>query len=203
MIVIAVTGGVACGKSTAALKLREALPSGRVRSFDADFAVKQLMEEQAVFEAIQKIDGKSLEHLANGEIDKEKLRKRVFDNSEYRERLENVLHPLVLDQASQFCDHSRSVADVVLMEIPLLYEVEFPLARDLDLVVAASGKTQRTRLQNERQLDRELADSIIASQLPVEEKIDRGDIVVWNDGSREVLDNQIQNIAARCLPFLN
>ena len=70
-------------------------------------------------------------------------------------------------------------------------------------MVAASGKTQRTRLQNERQLDRELADSIIASQLPVEEKIDRGDIVLWNDGSREVLDNQIQNIAARCLPFLN
>ena len=203
MIVIAVTGGVACGKSTVARELKEALPSGRVRSFAADFAVKELMDDSAVLKAIKGIDGKSPELFENGELDKGKLRKRAFDNSEFRERLEEVLHPLVLDQASQFCDESRSVADVVLMEVPLLYEVEFPLARDLDLVVAASGETQRTRLQNERQLDRELADRIIASQLPVEEKIKRGDIVVWNDGSREVLDDQIQHLAARCLPVFN
>ena len=79
MIVIAVTGGVACGKSTVARELKEALPPGRVRSFDADVAVKELMEDREVIEAIRNIDGKSPELFESGELDKGKLRKRAFD----------------------------------------------------------------------------------------------------------------------------
>jgi len=202
MIVVAVTGGVACGKSTVACQLREILPPEKVRSFDADEAVRRLMRHGTVLEAIRNIDDEAAQLFEDRELQKGKLRKRAFDNSEFRERLEGILHPLVLDQASQFCDRCRSVADVVLMEVPLLYEVEFPLDRDLDLVVAASGETQRARLQIDRQLDRELADRIIASQLPIEEKMNLGDIIVWNDGSRGVLDEQIRHLAARCLPVL-
>jgi dephospho-CoA kinase len=203
MIVIAVTGGVACGKSAVARGLLAALPEGRTRRFDCDEAVRNLMENEEVLDRIRKIDDASSDLFEGGALQKGKLRKRAFDNSEFRERLENVLHPLVLDQASQFCEDCRDFADLVLMEVPLLYEVDFPLARDLDLVVSASKETQRARLQNDRHLCRELADRIIASQLPIEEKMTRGDIVVWNDGPLDVLEEQIRHLAERCLPFFN
>ena len=97
----------------------------------------------------------------------------------------------------------RSERVVVLIEVPLLYEVEFPVSRDVDLVVAASPKTQNDRLTRLRGLDPDLARRILSSQLPIEEKIERGGLVVWNDGSEAVFNNQIRHLADRCQPYLN
>ena len=201
MFVIGITGGVACGKSTVCRKLEERLPKERVSSFDSDAAVRELMRRDDVLEAIKGMDEVSAELFNEGSLLKDKLRKRVFDNSDFREKVESLLHPLVLDLASQFCENNCILAKMVLMEIPLLYEVDFPLDIDLEVVVAANRGTQLARLQNERCLDCELAEKVIASQLPIKEKIDRGDILVWNDGNEDALDEQIRHLVTRCLPI--
>jgi dephospho-CoA kinase len=71
------------------------------------------------------------------------------------------------------------------------------------VVVAASRETQLARLQSKRHLDCELAERVVASQLPTEEKINRGDILVWNDGNEEALDEQIRHLVNRCLPIFD
>ncbi len=203
MIVIGVTGGVACGKSTVSRKLKERLPTELVGVFDSDAAVKELMTRDEVVEAIKEIDEISAGFFKEGGLLKDKFRKRVFDNSDFRERVQSILHPLVSDLASQFCEKNQTFAKMALMEIPLLYEVSFPLDRDLEVVVAASRETQLARLQSKRHLDCELAERVVASQLPTEEKINRGDILVWNDGNEEALDEQIRHLVNRCLPIFD
>tara|TARA_R110000850_G_scaffold242043_1_gene366680 strand:- start:726 stop:1343 length:618 start_codon:yes stop_codon:yes gene_type:complete len=205
MVVIAVTGGIACGKSSVCEMLAAELPKGRVAQFCSDRVVVELLEDSDIQERIEHIDADSAGGalFRGGLVQKVELRKRAFENSHFREKLESVLHPLVLDRANQFREDSKAFADVVLMEVPLLYEVEFPLARDLDLVVAASAETQRQRLRKERQLETEMADHMIGAQLPIEEKIVRGDIVVWNDSHRDVLVEQINHLAERCQPLFN
>jgi len=82
--------------------------------------------------------------------------------------------------------------------VPLLYEASFPLERDFDLVVAASGSTQMKRLSEVRKLELNLARKIIEAQMPLHEKIIRGDVVVWNDGDISSLEVQIGHLTARC-----
>lgn len=200
MIVIGVTGGAACGKSTVSRKLKESLPPALVSSFDSDAAVRELMRRDDVIEAIKGIDEVSADFFQERSLLKDKFRKRVFENSDFRERVQSLLHPLVFDLASQFCEENKSFAKMVLMEIPLLYEVSFPLDRDLEVVVAASRETQLARLRSKRHLDCELAERVVASQLPTEEKINRCDVLVWNDGTEKALDEQIRYLVNRCLP---
>ncbi|MEM1442006.1 MAG: dephospho-CoA kinase [Verrucomicrobiota bacterium] len=196
MIVIAVTGGVACGKSSVTARLSELL---KAPVFNCDESVAELLEEEEVQSAV-------LEKMAEtgapdaASFDKVNVRKHAFENSNFREKLEHLIHPMVYQEAVGFLDRERAQAAYSFVEVPLLYEVEFPLDRDLDLVVAASPTTQLLRLTEERDLDPEVAKQILAAQLPIEEKIRKADIVVWNDGSMEALNTQVEHLAKRCLP---
>ncbi len=205
MIVVAVTGGVACGKSSVSQALENELPKDRVARLDCDAAVAELLQDPDVLELIREMDtmtdGGSL--FQGDRLEKGALRKRAFENSDFREKLEAVLHPRVLDRTEQFREESKSFAEMLLVEVPLLYEVAFPIVRDLDLVVAASRETQRQRLLRDRNVESKLAEQIIGAQLPIEEKIEMGDIVVWNDCHRDVLDEQVRHLAERCLPLFN
>ena len=73
--------------------------------------------------------------------------------------------------------------DYLLFEVPLLYEVDFFLQRDTDVVVAASRGIQRKRLKEQRGMDDEMISQVLNAQLPMEEKISRAQQVIWNDAS--------------------
>jgi dephospho-CoA kinase len=92
-------------------------------------------------------------------------------------------------------------AKIFLVEVPLLYEVEFPIERDLDLVVASSRQTQLSRLLEKRNVKRELAVRIIESQMSLEKKMKRADIVIWNDGSEQSATSQVDHLIERCRPI--
>jgi len=202
MISIAVTGGAACGKSAFCKRFEGFVSGDGCRIFSSDEIVAELLETPEIVSAIQDIpDAAPL--VSKGRVEKRSLRKLVFENSGFRENLESILHPRVLDRLQVLTGRLRSERVVVLIEVPLLYEVEFPVSRDVDLVVAASPKTQNDRLTRLRGLDPDLARRILSSQLPIEEKIERGGLVVWNDGSEAVFNNQIRHLADRCQPYLN
>ncbi|MEM7602565.1 MAG: dephospho-CoA kinase, partial [Verrucomicrobiota bacterium] len=105
---------------------------------------------------------------------------------------------LVYQRMMEFLGEGSDRSAFMLVEVPLLYEVEFPLQRDLDLVVAASRDTQVERLIHDRGLELETANQMLEAQLPIDEKIRRADVVVWNDGSIEALKSQIEHLARRC-----
>lgn len=202
MITAAVTGGIACGKSLACRRLREALPEGRTELFDSDEAVGALFRDPEVLREIGELEGGE-RIVRRGKLDRARLRKDAFANSAFREKLERILHPRVLERARDFSASLGSATRLLLCEVPLLYEVEFPIERDFDIVVASSRRTQWNRLVREREMKKELADRMIDSQWPIEKKIERGDIVIWNDGSEEALQAQVEHLATRCAPLFN
>lgn len=201
MLKIAITGGIACGKSTVVRQLLEAIDGEAAAHFDSDACVSSLYEDPDTLQEIVAI-APGLELHRNGGIDRKKLRETAFANFEFRRKLESILHPKVLKSAESFVRASFGRYSILLFEVPLLYEVDFPLKRDIDLVVAASRGTQTGRLVGDRHLDRGIAERMIDSQMPIGQKIERADLVVWNDGSEELLESQTTHLSDRCRPFL-
>ena len=96
--------------------------------------------------------------------------------------MENLLHPLVLDRAKEFlADSLANSVSFSFLEIPLLYEVDFPLPRDLDLVVAVSVAEQRRRLREERSLSDDQIGRVLGAQWSIAEKVKMGHLLIWND----------------------
>jgi len=200
MISIAITGGIGCGKSMAAARLIERWPAGRVANFCSDEAVAELLATPAVQEAIAEIAGDS-RFIGDKGLDKAALRKEVFENCRFREKVQELLHPLVLEKAKRFAQDAPEDAVLALYEVPLLYEVDFPLARAIDLVVAASRSSQLDRLCGIRGIPKAQAEKMLEAQWPVLKKVDRGQVVVWNDGDIDSLYAQVDHLADRCQPL--
>ncbi len=191
MFVLAVTGGVASGKSLFAEVFAE-LTGGASERFDCDGAVHSLLAEPDILDEIRKYFGSEVFD-EGGELNRGLLRDRVFASEEDRKKLESLLHPGVLQQAElvmKVAAGRDEPPDYLLFEVPLLYEVDFSLQRDTDVVVATSPEVQLKRLREDRGLDDEVIEQIIKSQLPMVEKISRAQQVIWNDGCREELVEQ-------------
>lgn len=182
-----------------ARRMLKKFPDGGAASYNCDAEVGELLKDRDVLDEISKLSG-APDNILNGEgeLNREVLRKVSFENSEFRERLEGLLHPLVLKRAVSFASGLPESVQVLIWEVPLLYEVDFPVPRDLDLVVAASEETQLERIFRDRGIDKPLGRKIIESQLPINEKVARCDIVIWNDGDLKALHAQIDHLVSRC-----
>lgn len=200
MRVIAITGGVACGKSGFSRRFLQLAGAGSAALIDCDEVVRELYKEEAFAEALM-IEAEAHGRMVRGSeggLDRVKLRELLFDNSRFRGRVEALVHPLVFQRVTAQLNELSDRVRMALIEVPLLYEVNFPLRRDLDLVVAASRETQRLRLLEERGLEPPLAERILDVQMPLDEKIRKCDIMVWNDGSIEAFEAQVSHLYKRC-----
>lgn len=200
MFAIAITGGVACGKSDFSRRFLRLAEEGRLALIDCDEVVREIYEEREFAESLiaeaaqhgRKVRG------SDGRLDRVTLRELLFDNSRFRVRVEELVHPLVFQRITAQLNELSDRVRMALIEVPLLYEVNFPLRRDLDLVVAASRWTQRLRLLEDRGLEPPLAERILDAQMPLDEKIRKCDITVWNDGSVEAFEAQVGHLYKRC-----
>jgi len=200
MRVVAITGGVACGKSDFSRRFLQLAEIGTAARIDCDEVVREIYKQREfaeclIAEAAQhggKVRG------SDGRLDRVTLRELLFDNSRFRVRVEELVHPLVFQRITAQLNELSDRVRMALIEVPLLYEVNFPLRRDLDLVVAASRRTQRLRLLEDRGLEPPLAERILDAQMPLDEKIRKCDITVWNDGSVEAFEAQVGHLYKRC-----
>ena len=194
MRVTVLTGGIASGKSTVCRLLADWLPS--VVIFDCDAAVHRILEsDPEVATRVAEVFGdEALD--ANGRINRQFLRDRVFAEEAARLKLEGILHPRVrqecLDSLGQA---AKSGAELFVADVPLFFEKGFDFGQTQVLVVASSRSTQIQRLKARSGFDDHLIESILAAQLPVQEKISRADVVFWNDGPQAVLRSQVRRFA--------
>jgi dephospho-CoA kinase len=191
-LTLAITGGIATGKSTCSQRLLALLP--RAVLFDADACVRQLLTNPEIVANIRLEFGDSVLS-PDGQLDRPRLREQVFDSAQQRAKLENILHPVV---RKRFEDERERVAAspeyyVFLADIPLLFESDYRFEHDFSITLAASTATQIRRLADSRGISRDLAENIIAAQMPIAEKMARADVVLWNDGRLERLEQQISD----------
>jgi transcription termination factor Rho len=196
------TGGIASGKSTICRFLREVL--SQVVIFDCDAAVHRLLEsDQKVAAAVSEAFGASALDGA-GRIDRGVLRERIFSDVAERLRLEGILHPRVKQEClASMEEAAKRGVELFIADVPLFFEKGFDLGQSQVLVVASSRTTQIQRLKARGGFDDHLIESILAAQLPVQEKMARADVVFWNDGPPHVIHSQIRRFAQEFLMSSN
>ena len=194
MQVMALTGGIASGKSTVCRLLQELLPS--VEIFGCDEAVRRLLENDPEVAAcvLEAFGEGALD--AQGRVDRQFLRSLVFADEASRLKLEGILHPRVLKECLDSLERAvKRGADLFIADVPLFFEKGFDFGQQQVLVVASSRATQIQRLKARGGIEDHLIDSILAAQLPVQEKIARADIVFWNEGPPSILRTQVRRFS--------
>jgi transcription termination factor Rho len=181
--------------------LREWLP--RVAIFDCDEAVHRLLEADAEVAAIvsEAFGREALDE--RGRIDRHFLRGRVFADDAARLRLEAILHPRVRQECLDSLEQAgKRGAELFVADVPLFFEKGFDFGQTQVLVVASSRSTQIQRLKARSGFDDLLIESILAAQLPVQEKMSRADVVFWNEGPPAVLRSQVRRFSQAFLMTL-
>jgi transcription termination factor Rho len=194
MKVMVLTGGIASGKSTVCRVLAEFLPSAVI--FDCDAAVHRILDSDPAVAALisETFGSQALD--PRGRVDRQFLRGQVFSDESGRLRLEAIIHPRVLEECldSRHRAATRGV-ELFIADVPLFFEKGFDFGQNHVIVVASSLATQIQRLKARSGFDDLLIKSILAAQLPIQEKMSRADVVFWNEGPQAVLRSQIRRFA--------
>ncbi|QTN31636.1 transcription termination factor Rho [Akkermansiaceae bacterium] len=191
MLTLALTGGIATGKSTAIRIFRECMPD--IVVFDCDESVQALLDSPEVVSEITGHFGEGVLDPKTGKVLRGKLREAVFTDVAKRKLLEGILHPRVRQECLALKEKAATQgARCFLADVPLLFENGFDFGQSQAISVSTTRATQVARLKARNGWDDELIESVIAAQLPIEEKSVRADIVFWNDGEPAVLEAQIQ-----------
>ena len=187
---IALTGGIACGKSLLSTFLNEL----GVETLDADDIVHELLPDPA---------------------ERRRIAAEVFADPEKRRALEAKLHPIVKERIVQWLNRTNGTTEtsetsvcpgglggpvspvtpacpVRVAIIPLLFEARWEENFDIICCIVSSRETQIERMVTTRAMTREEAEARLAAQLPVEEKAKRSHYVIRNDGTADELRAEAQ-----------
>lgn len=181
--IVGLTGGIACGKTTAA----NILAQWGWSMADTDHLAHEVMKPGgAAYEAVIARFGKDIV-LPNGSLDRRALAERVFRNEDDRMALNELVHPHVRAKWMSWRQRMRSEKRVACVIIPLLFEVNAVDGWNTILCLAAKEESIRARLRARGLTDDDIQRRLKA-QWPVEEKMKRADYVIENDGSTRDLE---------------
>jgi dephospho-CoA kinase len=194
MILVGLTGGVACGKSSVARLFQDC---GAIL-IDADVLARAVVEPgKPALKAIARAFGKKM-IAEDGTLDRHALAKIVFGNKAKLTKLNAIVHPRVAREQARL---AREIAEkepdaVVLYDAPVLIEAGAHKRMDKLIVVAADEQTQIKRLRNRNHLSRAEALRRIRSQMPLADKTKLADYVIDGTLSYEQTKHEVERIYA-------
>ena len=187
-MIAGLTGGIASGKSTVSSIFR----SFGVKIADADITAKKISEREDVIQEIKKIFGKDVLS-AEGQIDRVKLKEVVFSDKNKLIQLNNIIHPKVMEEFKKIKENTPK-NDIIIFDIPLLFEAGMDKMCDTVILVYADRETQIERIKARDGVSRELAEKIIDAQMSLEDKKEKSDIHIENNGTQEELKKKVEDI---------
>ena len=187
ILIIGITGSIACGKSLVSNYLQEK----GYTIIDADKIGHMALENDEVKKQLVNKFGKSIRK--DNEINRVTLGKLVFENNENLKELNNIIHPQIRKNISEQIQVHKN-EKLVFVDVPLLFEAKFDDLVEKIVVVSLDEKIQLERLMNRNSLSKEEALQRIKSQIPVREKEKLGDYVVDNSFTQENTYNQVDRI---------
>lgn len=196
MLVVGLTGGICSGRSTVARMFER---RGAV-IIDADQIAHALQEPgQAVYQAIVAAFGQEVLQ-EDGRLDRGKLGRLVFQDREKRQRLEAIMHPVIIEVCEErIKEAGEAGALICLVDAALLIEAGAHARFHKLIVVAAPEDLQLERLMRRDGLRREEALSRIRAQMPIREKKRYAHYIIENAGPLEETDRQVAEVWERLL----
>ena len=179
LYIIGLTGGIACGKSSVAWRLRKF----GATTFDVDEMTRWLsLPGGVLFEIYVRHFGEKIV-TADGVLDKKIIGEIIFNNPDEREWINSVAHPILLNCTRDFLVECNSAGTrLVVLEVPLLFEAGWEILCDEVWAVRVKRRTQVGRLMARDKLTAEQALARINSQMSTEEICSRADVVITNEG---------------------
>ena len=196
MFILGLTGSIGMGKTaTAKMFADEGVPVQ-----DADAAVHALSEGKAT----PRIEAAFPGTTTDGKVDRVKLGAMVIGKPEAMARLEKIVHPLVAQERDGFLAAAEQAgADIVVLDIPLLYETGSDVNCDAVVVVSAPAEVQRERVLARPGMTEERFAAILAKQMPDADKRARADFIVDTSRGFDAARQQVREILSqlRTMPF--
>jgi dephospho-CoA kinase len=179
-LIVGLTGGIASGKST-------------VTQMFHDAGIPVIDTDQIAFDLLQKgtdVYDRVVSHfssdilLSSGDINRKVLGQIIFANKQKRDVLNDLVHPHVSHIVdSEIIRLQELGEDVIVIDVPLLFESGFDKKCDRTIVVYTNPKAQLERLVDRDHITKEYARMKINAQLPLSEKVDMADFVINNSFS--------------------
>lgn len=184
-MIVGLTGGIASGKSTVSNYFREF----GAEVLDADVVAKELSEKEENVAKIIEIFGNEILD-ENGNISRKKMRERAFLEKDKLKQLNELLHPQVIKVFKNKKENTKE-DEIVIFDIPLLFEAGMENLCDTVIVVYISKRVQLERMMKRDRHGIDLAERIIESQMSMSDKIDKADIIINNNCTLEDLKNNV------------
>ena len=182
---VALTGGIATGKSTVA----KFFSFFGFTVIDADNIAHEVLDQQ--YKAVGKLFGDEV--IKNKKVKRKKLGKIVFKDEEKRKELEALVHPLIYEEIERLSEAEDRLAKPYLIDIPLFFETKrYPIERSL--LVYADKKTQIKRLMHREGYSKKEAKRRIDSQLDIEKKRKKSDYIIDNMDDLNHLKNECERV---------
>ena len=193
---LGLTGSIGTGKSTVAKMLERTLG---VPTYDADKVVHELYGENGSAVApLRALFGEDVIDSKTDAVDRKRLGEKVVGHPDEMAKLEAIVHPLVEEKRKQFIeDFSKKTADVLVFDVPLLFEKRLESTVDGVLVVSCSLETQRERVMSRTEgakMSVEKFEKIREMQMADEEKRKRATWVIDTEKTMEETEREIERI---------
>lgn len=187
---IALTGGIATGKSYVSSKIKEA----GVPIVDADVLSREVVAPGTLgLAAVRKRFGPDSVR-RDGTMDRVRIAQVVFKDKRARLDLEAIIHPAVQRAIDDFFAQLPKRTPFAVADIPLLFETKREGQFQSVVVVACPRELQLTRLMERSKLSKEDAERRLAAQLPIDQKVKKANHVIRTDGTFEETDAQIADL---------
>ncbi len=182
--IVGLTGGIASGKSTVA----DLFKGAGIPVIDTDQIARQLLnQDRDIFDKIVEAFGEDVLTPAK-EINRNKIAQIIFYDDEKRQMLNDIVHPKVKDRVFIEIDRLKPDHDLIVVDVPLLFEAKFDQFMDHTIVVFAKRKDQVSRLMSREGIDEAYAKQKIKSQMPLSKKKELADFVI--DNTRSILETR-------------
>ena len=188
MRVIGLTGGIASGKTT----VSNLFKISGVPVIDADLVARQVVEKGTIgLSALVNRFGEAILN-TDGTLNRTELGKRMFSEEEIRSEVNDILQPLIRQEIiSRLQAYKDQGKTLIVLDVPLLFEMHYENLCDDIIVVAVSVETQIARMEKRNGYTRQEALERIQSQMPLEEKVKRATIVWSNEGTLQELEQKV------------
>ena len=186
--IIGITGGISSGKST----VTEFLRQQGYQVIDADQVVHELQEPgERLYQALLSAFGPAILQ-ENGRLDRLKLGAMIFGNPQLLEQSSQIQNQIIREELAGRRDLLAEKEDIFFMDLPLLFELGYETWFDQVWLVDVTEETQLSRLMARNDLSQEEAEKRIAAQLSLQEKRNRADVLIDNNGPLELTQEQLR-----------